>query len=571
MKENQKKTKGITLIALVITIIVLLILAGVSIAMLTGQNGILTQAQKSREQTDIGREKEQIALAYNGVKTKKEGGDVTSGELDAELKANGADATASGTNPITVTFNDSKRSYTIDANGNITEIGEQEPGEEVAEPQPTPEPEPGGSLATTDNGVIEIKWLKDDTYNVSETANAPVIKSDLPANTTMKLVKYDGSNWVEGTDYEYKAGSGTADNTSSKWANAEVTIDNVKSYFVWIPRYAYRIIYFDTPENKEAYLTSGNTEGIIGYSDSRGIVDANGRKVDGVESTTSLNVGDYFRVHPAFMNDSANNYENGGWSTDLSGIWVGKYESSLVKKADSSNINTSSSTVGNIIVDSSNNTDRAIAVQPGMSSWRYCTIGNMYTNAKAYSTDLNSHMLKNSEWGAVAYLTESEYGRNGTEVTINNSSDYITGSARTSSGTTNDYKSADGVLASSTGNVYGIYDLSGGAYEYVAAFYNGSSSLSNGSSFANQNGPSTEYATVYTGTSVNSAYKPGDATYETSGWHSDFELFLVSKFPFFYRGGNFGDHIPNIGVFYYYSTKGEYYGGTSFRMCLAVK
>ena len=91
--------------------------------MLTGQNGILTQAQKSREQTDIGREKEQIALAYNGVKTKKEGGDVTSGELDAELKANGANATATGTNPITVTFNDSKRSYTIDANGNIKEEG----------------------------------------------------------------------------------------------------------------------------------------------------------------------------------------------------------------------------------------------------------------------------------------------------------------------------------------------------------------------------------------------------------------------------------------------------------------
>ena len=51
-------------------------------------------------------------------------------------------------------------------------------------------------------------------------------------------------------------------------------------------------------------------------------------------------------------------------ATDLPGIWVGKYESSLVKKADSSNINTSSVTVGDIIVDSSNNTDRAIAVQP---------------------------------------------------------------------------------------------------------------------------------------------------------------------------------------------------------------
>ena len=139
LKENERE-KGITLIALVITIVVLLILAGVSIAMLTGQNGILTQAQNASKQTDIGKEKEQIAVAYNGVKTKKEGEDVTSGELDAELKANGADATATGTDPITVTFNDSKRSYTIDANGNITgpeseesgETGETEQGDIVA-------------------------------------------------------------------------------------------------------------------------------------------------------------------------------------------------------------------------------------------------------------------------------------------------------------------------------------------------------------------------------------------------------------------------------------------------------
>ena len=48
MKKELRNTKGITLIALVITIIVLLILAGVSIAMLTGDNGIITQANKSK-------------------------------------------------------------------------------------------------------------------------------------------------------------------------------------------------------------------------------------------------------------------------------------------------------------------------------------------------------------------------------------------------------------------------------------------------------------------------------------------------------------------------------------------
>ena len=55
MLEKHKSTKGITLIALIITIIVLLILAGVSIAMLTGENGILTQASKAATQTEIAR------------------------------------------------------------------------------------------------------------------------------------------------------------------------------------------------------------------------------------------------------------------------------------------------------------------------------------------------------------------------------------------------------------------------------------------------------------------------------------------------------------------------------------
>ena len=371
----------------------------------------------------------------------------------------------------------------------------------------------------------------------------------------MELVKYENSNWVSGTDYNYD---------ENKWANAKVTINGVESYFVWIPRYAYKIIYFSSQETKAAYLTNGDTSGIIGYSDSRGIVDKEGRKVNGVASTTSLNVGDYFRVHPAFMNDSANNYENGGWSEDLPGIWVGKYESSLVNKADSSNINTNSSTVGNIIVDSSNNTDKAIAVQPRMSSWRYCTIGNMYTNARAYATNLNSHMLKNSEWGAVAYLTESKYGRNGEEVEKNDNSSYITADAGISVNPEQ----------SSTGNETGIYDLSGGAYECVAAYYTGGNSTylnDYGSSLVNETDK--KYVTAYTGTTASSAYKTGDAIYETSGWHGDNADFVDSDLPFFVRGGhyNFGS---SAGVFDFYSNDGNARDNaynSSFRMCLAVK
>ena len=59
--------KGITLIALVVTIVVLLILAGVSISMLTGENGIITQAKKSKDETTLGEIKEEINVAWGKV------------------------------------------------------------------------------------------------------------------------------------------------------------------------------------------------------------------------------------------------------------------------------------------------------------------------------------------------------------------------------------------------------------------------------------------------------------------------------------------------------------------------
>ena len=121
MKEERNRlNNGITLIALVITIIVLLILAGVSIAMLTGENGILSQAQKAGEQTDIGQEKEAIALAYNGAKAENNGGDVDADDLNRNFGYNDTDATAEGSKPITVTFKESGRQYTIDENGVIS-------------------------------------------------------------------------------------------------------------------------------------------------------------------------------------------------------------------------------------------------------------------------------------------------------------------------------------------------------------------------------------------------------------------------------------------------------------------
>ena len=160
-KEIKKLNKGITLIALVITIIVLLILAGVSIAMLTGENGILSQAQKAGEQTDIGQEKEAIALAYNGAKAENNGGDVDADDLNRNFGYNDTDATAEGSNPITVTFKESGRQYTIDENGVISGPTEANiiasiriEGEKSEETPPMPSSDFSHVTGSVDDGYV---------------------------------------------------------------------------------------------------------------------------------------------------------------------------------------------------------------------------------------------------------------------------------------------------------------------------------------------------------------------------------------------------------------------------------
>lgn len=201
-----------------------------------------------------------------------------------------------------------------------------------------------------------------------------------------------------------------------------------------------------------------------------------------------------------------------------------------------------------------------IKVQPNVTSWREITIGEMYDYSYNYSRELESHLLKNSEWGAVAYLTHSQYGRNGTEIAVNDNSNYITA----------DGDAKANIDQSSTGNIYGIYDLSGGAFEYVSAYYNKSTNLTYGDTFATQNGTSNKYTTAYTGTVAESAFKYGDATYETGGWNNDSNIFISSGAPFFLRGGYYNDG-PGAGIFFSYLDSGNSHDYISFRLCLATK
>ena len=338
------------------------------------------------------------------------------------------------------------------------------------------------SFFDTTYGRIDVIWI-DLENNVIDKPLAPILNGMTP-------VKWNGiteitTNENDTSWYNYTGKEGAEDNRESKWANAK---DSKGSYFVWIPRFAYRITYYN---NEERVIPTG-------YCDGRGIVDNKGNikyKLD--EGTEIVKTDDKsYIVHPAFET----NLDLGGWEKDLAGIWVGKYESS-----------------GSI---------SDLKIIPETRSFG-AIMNDAYTSAYNYNRNKESHLIKNSEWGAVAYLTYSQYGRNGNEIDINNSSSYITGNgggsvdASSQSGEPNPYNTDIGQKASSTGNIYGIYDLSGGKYERVAIFNAQSNNLVYGNEFASTNGSSTKYATAYvnssetkSGRKIYEVGKIGDATKE---------------------------------------------------------
>ena len=177
----RKKERGITLIALVITIIVLLILAGVSIAMLTGQNGILTQAQNSKTVTENKSAEEKVKLSVMGARA--DDGTLTVGKLRTEL-ANYGGTVEGDTFPVTATVDG--KSFTVDANGNVTSAGSS------IDPNP-PAPTGNGTLGTVTGSETTNTTVKDSLGNqVVVPAGFKVVNKD--ANVTDGIVVEDVSH-----------------------------------------------------------------------------------------------------------------------------------------------------------------------------------------------------------------------------------------------------------------------------------------------------------------------------------------------------------------------------------------
>ena len=381
----------------------------------------------------------------------------------------------------------------------------------------------------------------DGSYSKEKGVNTPKLGSG------MTPIKWNGSSWVNttGSDKDWY------DYTAKKWANAK-TSDG--SMWVWIPRYAYSI-------------TSGYHSSSAGNIEVEFMKGLTNETSTGRKSFNNASGQGKWNIHPAF-----------NYGQTVSGIWVAKFEAS----PEGATTNPSNSEY--------DGTGKKLQVKPGVSSWSNIAIGNAYTVCLNYNSILNSHMMKNDEWGAVAYLSKSKYGKQNEEVWINNSSSYITGSAGNSAsagsdtGTTNDYTSMQGVKASTTGTVYGVYDMSGGAWEYVAGYVNnGDSNLTSyGSSLVNGDAKTKNVYSKGSSDSRDNNYsansgKYGDAVYETSAngnsssssWYGDCSDFPYTSYPFFLRGGSYDDGT-NAGVFYFSYGSGGSYSYYSFRPVLVA-
>ena len=255
---------------------------------------------------------------------------------------------------------------------------------------------------------------------------------------------------------------------------------------------------------------------------------------------------------------------------ELSGFWYGKFETShttLASSTTTNNLGCTNETCSNA---------NGIIIKPNLTSLRLNDVSNFFYASRSMeqpnnsfgfvSAEVDTHMSKNSEWGAVAYLTHSIYGRCTdnticSEVGININNNYKTGYGAPAGSNYNAsngaYDTRLGKDASTTGNIYGIYDMSGGTPEYVMGVYNKTISSSRFSSL-----PDEKYYNDYTG-----APYTGHALTETAEWYSDNAIFVNSSSPWFVRGGHFNENA-RAGVFSFYTNNGSPLSGHSSRFVI---
>ena len=328
--------------------------------------------------------------------------------------------------------------------------------------------------------------------------------------------------------------------------NIIVSSEDILAYYVWIPRFSYTFYTGTTGTN----LYAGGSQSAPGSIDIKFV--NNQVKESGtatyISSGNGIEVANYY-THPAFSFGSNN---------EISGFWFAKFE---ISNGDSSNAGAGNPVVlpnKNSLAGQNASTQFKNAILFTGGSFNTSTGQVTHSGSLLYglSNNSNSHMVKNSEWGAVSYLSHSIYGIN-SEIRINNyyaNSSFKTGcggsaiGANTATSCSISYGESNSYPQSSTGNINGVFDMSGGGYDRVMGNFNAKAGSSGFSKF-----PTSEYVNTYTASSVTSCSLSecgGHALYETNEWYTDLSNFNNASYPFTVRGGGYSDK-GTAGAFYF--------------------
>ena len=469
----------------------------------------------------------------------------------------------------------------------------------------------------------EIKKCNGPNEPELKAGMTPIKFNEATASKKGEIVKTtkEDKDW-----YSYK---------DKKWANAE-TKDG--SMWVWIPRFAYRIN--ESSQTTDVVFLKGITDE---YCDENGNIQTAKRcksKDEKVDTTTG------YTVHPAFTDETSVEYRNGGWDKELTGIWVAKFEAAYATSGEIPNkapvressvvytganvwaptievkgLKPSATEDGHIparnwldgVYEVNKEKIKYPTFQGSSYAMNYISINDANNISRALtetkniyglSSDTDSHLMKNSEWGACAYLARNaKYGTGNRDIAVN-SKNLNNGGVSTTKEQGNAFASVYGVTgynsnnnewndylgsnlsSSTTGNIYGIYDMSGGAWERIAGYIN-NGKIEHGLSVVVGQNKSTKYATVYPYSDVGANddeksvanYKLNDKIYgdsvrETSNegsgstsWYGNYSSFLGGGSPFFNRGGNY-DHGSNAGLSSFYRATGYAHCDNGFRCVL---
>ena len=410
------------------------------------------------------------------------------------------------------------------------------------------------------NGADPV--LKEGMIPVVIEADGTVKKADM----TGKWYDYSMKKWANSVTVS------EVNRSSYEAADAGTVIkeSDILTYFVWIPRYKYKLWYVGATDSGTT-LNANQVHSIDIIFEGKNTAKSKG-SADGT-----------YLTHPAFTFGDE----------ELNGIWVGKFETGYNGASSAADAKVAESNSSKVIIKPS-------MITSTVYSWRAINVSNSFKTAKnmnisdnvfGLSTDSDTHMMKNIEWGAVAYLSHSEYGTctNGIckEVYINNNKSYMTGcggnSVNENSDTAckNQYGTKiDGVYNQSTnGNISGIFDMSGGSQEYVMGYTTKAETEYGSSGFDFTTFPENKYVDLYSST-MGTQYSNrilGDASGElgpfltgttpVSSWYNDYADFVNANFPWFKHGGDYNSG-ENAGIFDFRTNTGVGGSAHSFRIVL---